>query len=118
MTLLFVHGAGHLAWDVVIALGQRALNFNGALGRFEGALELDQESVADGFNLAAIKPRKQRAQQAPMFFQQLDRQRLIALRQCAVADHFGEHDGGQFALFGVGVHFTSFMRWRMAWTRE
>ena len=43
---------------VVVALGQRALDFDGALRRFQRAVELDQESVADRFDLGAVEPRK------------------------------------------------------------
>jgi hypothetical protein len=38
-----------LGRHVVIALGQRALDFDRALGRFQRAVELDQESVTDSF---------------------------------------------------------------------
>ena len=54
---------------VVIALGQRTLNFNGALGRFQRAVELDQECVADGFDFAAVEARKNFAQQSAVFLQ-------------------------------------------------
>ena len=40
-----------------------------------------------------------------MFFEQLQRERLVALRQRAVAHHVREHDGGELALFGVAAHF-------------
>src|SRR5205814_1569356 len=43
---------------IVIALGQRTLDFDGALGRFQGTPEFDEESVADGFDLGAIEARK------------------------------------------------------------
>ena len=41
--------------DVVISFGQRALDFDGALGRFQRAPEFDQEGVADGFDFGAVK---------------------------------------------------------------
>ena len=44
-----------LARDVVIALRERPLNLDRTLHRLEGAVELEQESVTDGFNLGAVK---------------------------------------------------------------
>ena len=57
-----------LGRHVVITLGQGALNFDGALGRFQRAIELDQESVTDCFNLGAIEARENFAEQLAMFF--------------------------------------------------
>ena len=48
--------------------------------------------------------RKEIAQDAAMFFEQLQRERFITLAQSAVTDHLREHDGGEFALFGAGAH--------------
>ena len=50
---------GHVA----IAFGQGALDLDGALGRFQRAVELDQEGVADGFDFGAVEARKDFAQQ-------------------------------------------------------
>ena len=47
---------------VVIAFGQRALDFNRTLGRFQCAVEFDEESVADGFDLGAMEAGKDFAQ--------------------------------------------------------
>src|SRR5699024_775699 len=44
--------------DVVISFGQGALDFDGALRRFQRASEFDKESVADGFDFGAVKSRK------------------------------------------------------------
>src|SRR6185436_3606911 len=44
-----------VATHVMIALGQRALDFDAALRGFQGTVELDEEGVADGFNLSAIE---------------------------------------------------------------
>ena len=41
--------------DVVISFGQGALDFDGALGRFQRAPKFDQESVADRFDFGAVK---------------------------------------------------------------
>src|SRR6185503_1555164 len=41
-----------------------------------------------------------------MFFEQLQRERLVALRQRAVAHHVRKHDGGKLAGFGVAAHFS------------
>jgi hypothetical protein len=84
--------------DIMIPLGQRPLNFDRALRRFECASKLYEESVADGFNFGAVKARKNLAQQASMFFQQLERELIVALRQRAVAHHVGKHDGRELAL--------------------
>ena len=55
--------------DVVISFGQRPLDLDRALRRFQCAAEFDQESVADGFDFRAVKARKNFAQQLAMFFQ-------------------------------------------------
>ncbi len=89
---------------VVVAFGEGPLDFDGALRRFQGAVELDQESVPDSFDLGPVEARKHFAEQPAMLLQQFQRKFIIALRQRAVAHHVGEHDGGEFALFGVGAH--------------
>src|SRR5262249_34500271 len=43
---------------VVIALGQRALNFDCTLGRFQRAVKLDEKAVPDCFNLGAVEAGK------------------------------------------------------------
>ena len=53
----------------MVALGQCALDFDGTLGRFQRAVEFDQERVADGFDFRAVEPRKNLAQQRAMFLQ-------------------------------------------------
>ena len=93
--------------DVMVALGQGALDFDGALRRFQRAAEFDQESVADGFDFGAVKPRKNFAQQAgdvPRATR--ERALIVALGQRAVAHHVGEHDGGELALFGLHHQFS------------
>ena len=40
-----------------------------------------------------------------MFFKQLERELVVALRERAVADHVSEHDGRELAYFlSVGAH--------------
>ena len=56
--------------DVMIALGQGPLDLDGTLRRFQRAVELDQERVANGFDLGPVKTRKDLSKQSPMFFQQ------------------------------------------------
>ena len=87
-----------------IALGQRALDFDGALRRFQRAVEFDQESVTNGFDFGAVKARKDFPKQLAMFLQQFLRKLFVALAQRAVAHHVGEHDGGELALL-VSAHF-------------
>ena len=41
-------------------------------------------------------------QQLMMLLEQFERERLGALRQCAVTHHVGQHDGPEPAMFGVG----------------
>ena len=43
----------------MVALGERALDFDGALRRLQRAVELDEERVADGFDLRAVEAREQ-----------------------------------------------------------
>ncbi len=76
----------------MVPFGQGALDFNGALSRFQCAAEFNEESVADGFDFRPVKARKDFTEQAAMFFQQLERKFVIALRQRTVADHVREHD--------------------------
>src|SRR5439155_20043159 len=87
--------------DVVVALGQGALDFDAALRRLQRAAEFHKEGITDGFDFRAVKARKDLPQQMAMFFEQLEGEPVVALRQCAVTHHVGEHDGGQFALFDV-----------------
>jgi len=86
---------------IVVALGQGALDLNGALRGFQGAAEFDEKSVADGFDFHSVKVGKDFAQQAAMFFEQLEAELVVALGQRAVAHHVGEHNGGELALLGV-----------------
>src|SRR5690349_1162597 len=88
----------------MVAVRQRTLDFDGALGGLQSAAELNQEGVADGLDLSAVEAGKKRTQQLSVFFEQLQRQRLVALGQRAVADHIREHDRGQLAVFGVVAH--------------
>src|SRR6202008_2872063 len=55
--------------DIVISLGQSALDFDGALRRLQRAPEFDEESVANCFDFGAVKPRKDFTQQTTMFLQ-------------------------------------------------
>ena len=90
--------------SIGIAMGQCSLDFNRALGCFQCTPEFDQEGVANGFYFRAVKPRKDFAKNLSMFLQQFLGKFFVALAQRAVADHVGEHDGGQSALF-VSAHF-------------
>ena len=66
---------------------------------------LDQERVANRFNLGPVEAWKDFAKQLAMFLQQFLRKLVVALRQRAVAYHVGKHDGCQPALFG-GAHLV------------
>ena len=84
-----------------IASSDGALDFHRALGRLQRTRKLNQEAVAGGLDLMAIEQRELRAQQALIFGQQFERERLVALGERAVAHHVREHDGGQLTLLGV-----------------
>ena len=78
-----------------------ALDFNGALRRFQRAAEFDEESVTDGFDLGTVEPEKNFSQKPTMFFEQFESESIVALGQGAVARHVSEHDGGEFPLLCV-----------------
>ena len=102
--------------DVMVTLGQGALDFDGTLRGLQSAGEFDQESVADGLDFGAVKVGKDFAEQTAMFFEQLEGELVVALGQRAVPHHVGKHDGGQFALFRVGFHCL--MWWGFASSRK
>ncbi len=85
----------------LIALAEGSLQSNGALHRRQCAGEFDQKTVAGRFHLAPAVPRENGANDHSMLLQQLQRERLVPLRQRAVAHHVGEHNGGEFAVLGV-----------------
>ena len=70
-----------------VAVVELRLHFNGATHRRQRAGELDEETVADGFDFLSLMLWENRAEQAPMLLQQFQGERLVALRQRAVADH-------------------------------
>jgi hypothetical protein len=65
-----------------------------------------------------VKARENLTQQSPMFFEQLERKLVVALRKRAVADHVSKHDGSELAYFlSVGAHRSAieeinFANWR------
>jgi hypothetical protein len=79
--------------SIGIVFCQGALNRNGALGRFQRAVELDQERVTNGFYFSAVKARKDFPKNFSMFLQQFLGKLFVPLAQRAVAHHVGEHDG-------------------------
>jgi len=90
-----------VAGNVVVGLGQGALDFDAALRRFQRAAEFHKESITDDFDFGAVKARENLPQQMAMFFEQLEGEPVVALRQRAVTHHVGEHDGGEFTLFDL-----------------
>ena len=86
-----------------VALHQCRLNLDGAAHRLQGAGELHQETVASALDLAPAVLDEEPPQLALMLGQQSERQRFVPLRQGAVADHVGEHDGREPA-FAVDRH--------------
>jgi hypothetical protein len=85
--------------DAEIAFRQSALDFDGALRRFQRAGEFHEESVTDGFDLGTVEPRKDFSQKPAVFFEQFESEPIVALGQGAVAHHVGKHDGGKPTLF-------------------
>src|SRR5262249_6309213 len=90
--------------DVVIALSERALDVDGALPRLQGAVELNQESVTDGFDLGSVKTQKNFTQDLAMLLQQFQGKLVVTLRKRAVAHHVGKHDGRELALLDRTTH--------------
>jgi hypothetical protein len=88
-----------LTRDIVVAFRKRPLDFERALHCFKRAAELEQESVADGFNLGAVEARQNLAHDAAMFLKQLEGEGFVPLRHRAVTDHVGKHNGCELALF-------------------
>jgi hypothetical protein len=84
--------------DSGIALSEARLDFKSAACGLDGAAELDQKTVAGRFYFASAEHGKNITEEAAMFFQQIDGQTFVALDEGAVADHIGEHDGGQTAV--------------------
>ena len=63
------------------------------------AAEFDQRAVTDQLDDAPAVRRDSWIEHIlPVRLQPLERARLVALHQRAVADHVGGHDDGQFAL--------------------
>ena len=94
-------------WLGLVARGKPSLNFDRASCRLQRARELDEEGVARRFDLVPVVMWENGTQEPPMFFQQLYRERFVALGQRAVTDHVREHDGGKLALFRAGAHGSS-----------
>jgi hypothetical protein len=53
--------------SIRIAVRQCALNLDGTLRRFQGAVELDQKCVPNGLNLGPVETGKDFAKQLSMF---------------------------------------------------
>jgi hypothetical protein len=87
-----------------VAFLQGALNLDGAFDCGKRAGEFQQEPVPCGFHFAAVVRREDIANDAPVFFEQFQRQCFIALGQRAEAGHVGEHDRRQLALLGIMAH--------------
>jgi hypothetical protein len=90
-----------------VALYDRLLNLKGAAHRLQRAGEHHQETVADLFDFAPAVLRKDRPQQLLLLVEQRQRQRLVALRQRAVAHHVGEHDGSELAVLLLVRHASA-----------
>jgi hypothetical protein len=101
--------------DRQVARGQGALNFDGATHGFHRALKLHQEPVAGGFDLATVEFWEQLPEQAPVFVQDFQRERLVALGHRRIAHDVREHYGREPALFcALGCHKSLRRRQRHA----
>ena len=82
-----------------VAPGQRLLEFDRAIHRGHRAGELNQKAVAYRFYLLSLIFQERGPQESAVFLEQLQRQRLVALRQRAVSHHVRKHDRDELALF-------------------
>src|SRR5215831_7101243 len=92
------------ARHIVVAFCQGALHLNCTLAGLQRTIKFKQECVADCFDLDAMEPKKNTANDFSMLFEQAQRKSLIPLSDPAVARHVGEHDGGKSSLLEWGNH--------------
>jgi len=96
-----------------VPLDERLLDLDGRAHGLERARELDEEPVADRLHLGPAVPDEDRPDETPVLLEQLEREGLVPLGEGGVADHVGEHDGGEPALLGLAVRHARASR---AWS--
>ena len=79
----------------VVAIVKGLLDVEGTASACERAGKLDEETVTYGFNLPPAMLGKYVPQQVSLLVEKIERERLVLLRQRAVAHHVSEHDAGQ-----------------------
>ena len=88
--------------DAGVALGQAALEDDGAFDRIDDAAELRQQAVAHQLEDAAVMLVDLRLEQLlAVRAQPLERPGLILLHEPAVADHVGGEDRGEPAFHAI-----------------
>src|SRR3989338_1483862 len=78
-----------------VAFMQSSLDLDCATAGVEGAREFYEESISNGLDLRTFVRSEKRTEQRAMLFKKRQRSLLILLSEGAVADHVGEHDGGE-----------------------
>ena len=68
--------------------------------------KLDEKPVAGGLDLAARLLGQDAAHEAPMFLQQVQRERLFVPSKRSVANHVSEHNGSASAVFLGAAHWS------------
>ena len=77
---------------------ERSLNLNGAAGRIESTIELDEERVTNGLDLASPEPLEDGAEKSIVAIEGIQRGCLVDLSERRIAHHIGEHDCGKVPL--------------------
>ena len=67
------------------------LDFNRTTQRRDGALELDEEGVANSLDFTPIESGETTTDQCAMFFEQLERKRFSLVRHGRITDDVGKH---------------------------
>ena len=93
-----------------VAIVQDSLDLHGALGRSQGTWALDEEAVTYGLDLAPTIQGEQFAQDPAMLVQQFESERLVLLRQRAVAHHIGEHNLRRVVSVAADLCSSKFLR--------
>src|ERR1700739_374239 len=74
------------------------------MGGIQRTGKFNEKRIASRLDFPASVVWKDGAKQLAVFLKQLQRQRLVLLRQGAVAHHIGEHDRHQLAMFSACAH--------------
>ena len=83
------------------------LNFNSALHRRQGAGKFDQETIPDCLDFRPLDALERLTLGAGDIFEQLNRERLVALHDSAVTDHVREHIAASLRCSVYGAHVST-----------